>query len=138
MKILLLFSLITASAPVANRDQNFDFWVKQLRSPLVDVQVNALEKLAEIKNPNAISEMARSLNSENADVRFHAAESLAKIPNQQSLDALGERSRIEKDVYIKAEINRSIRRLKDFFDSNTEDSSKPQDDMDSEEKSKSE
>lgn len=114
---LILISIFVSfvSSAESLRSQNYDFWAKQLTSSSTDLQINALAKLAEIKNFAAIPEVQKSLSSENAEVRYHAARCLAKLPNEKSIEVLASRIPSEKDVYVKAEITRSIRSLKEYF-----------------------
>lgn len=115
---LLLISIFVSfvSSTDSIRSQNYDFWVKQLRTSSPDLQINSLAKIAEIKNFEAIPHVEKSLQSENAEVRYHAARCLAKLPNEKSIEVLANRFSLEKDVYVKAEINRSIRSLKEYFE----------------------
>jgi|GEM_PF-3987031 len=117
MKILFLLLFLSVSSPEdANSTQNLDFWISQLKSSSIDLQINALEKLPEINNPKATPDIIESLQSPNAEIRYYAAVALAKLPTHEGLAALADRLVVEKDVYVKSEINRSIRKLKDYFD----------------------
>lgn len=115
--VLFFGSLGVASAQArADRTQNYDFWRGQLQSPSIDIKIIALKKLASIRNLEAVNSIIPLLRSNNPEIRFQAARSLGRLASRKGLDALGQQGPSETDVYIKAEINRSIQTLRDYFE----------------------
>lgn len=115
--ILTVVAGFLIQATEFNTNQNYRFWLAQLKNSSVDIRINALEKLAEIKKLEAVPYIAQNaLNSSEPEIRYHAARSLARLPSQDSLAFLGEQLRNEQDVYVKSEISRSIRSLKAYFE----------------------
>jgi len=106
--------LSSGSSLEASRDQNFLFWKGLLTSTSSDLQINALQKMGDLQRPEAVPEISVLLSSENPELRYHAARSLARIPHEKSLQALSARLPREEDVYVRAEINRSLRVLREF------------------------
>lgn len=100
--------------------QNRDFLVDQLRNSSSDLRVNALQKLAELKYPETIPNIAALSRDPSADVRFAAIQALAKISTQAALDALNSSFSNETDSYLKSEIRRSKKGIEDLLKAETE------------------
>jgi len=118
---ILLLSFLQLADLDANRDQNIDFWINQLDSESVDLNINAIEKMAELQDPKALSYLASALRTAGPEVRFHIAKALSRFPTEAvATQILGPAQAAEKDVYIKAEINRSIRFIRDYLNKQQE------------------
>lgn len=117
MNLFLIFYF--ASILQVSSQQNSDFWISQLNNRSIDLQINALQKLGEIRVSKAIPALQRSLDSGEASVRYYAAMALGRYTYQESLEVLSNRLVKEEDVYVKAEIRRSLSRLKEYFEKQT-------------------
>lgn len=98
-----------------NQNQNLEFWSRNLRNPSLDIRINAIQKIQELKSSESAAALTESLSSPDAEVRAAAARALGKLPYDNALVALESKVGQETDSYVKAEINRSIRGLKQVF-----------------------
>jgi len=110
---ITLSGLLLAYSGEPSRDHNFLFWLELSKSPSLDLQINALHRLGDVQRPEAVPAIEALLTSSQAELRYHAARTLAKIPHESSLQALSGRVNAEQDVYVRSEINRSIRILRE-------------------------
>ena len=118
---LLLLSFLHVADLDANRDQNIDFWINQLNSESMDLNINAIEKMAELQDPKALDYLASTLRTAGPEVRFHIAKALGRFPTEAvATQILGPAQAAEKDVYVKAEMNRSIRFIRDYLNKQQE------------------
>lgn len=116
MSIIYSFILTLSLQNFPDRAQNVDFWVKNLSSSSLDVRIISLQKLAEIRNDSSLPAIAQSLQAPNPELRFYAAKSLSKFLNEAALQILSDHLATEKDVYVKAEVNRSIRKIQEVIE----------------------
>lgn len=122
MSFYALLLIAQLSTPIDEyRNQNYDFWIQQLRSSSVDIRTNAMQKLVEMKDERAVREIKRFFESEEPILRYQAAVSLGRIYSEASLLALSNHVNEEDDVYIRSEMERSINRLKEVFEKNAEE-----------------
>jgi HEAT repeat protein len=119
----ILISLIIQISPEL-LSQNKNFWMEQLSNPSVDIRINALQKLGELRFPDTIEAMTRSLKDPNSEVRFHAIRSLAKIPLEEARFQLQLRFHEESDPYLKSEIRRSMSAIDEVLKKQAEEAAK--------------
>ena len=110
--LLLSLSLISALPPEVFQ-QNQGLLIEQLQNPSPDVRINALRKLAELRQPETLPKVIPSLEDPNSEVRFYAIRTLAKMPTEDSLNALKARIGKDGDPYLESELKRSIRGVED-------------------------
>jgi len=116
MMSLILWALISAPASTAqNPYQNLPYWLSALESRNLDLKLNALFKLQDLRDPTAIPSIEKLLSDSEAEVRAGAARALGRFPYDQALRALEAKLPGEKDSYVRSEMNRSIRGLKATF-----------------------
>jgi len=116
MMSFLLWTLISSTASQAqNPYQNLPYWMSALESRNVDLKINALFKLQELRDPNSISAIEKLLSDTDAEIRAGAARALGRFPYDTALRALEAKLPGEKDSYVRSEMNRSIKGLKSTF-----------------------
>lgn len=93
--------------------QNRDFLVGQLQSSLVELKINALQKLAELRYSDTVASISPLLQDSNGDVRFNAILALTRINNEEALAAVTQALNSEKDPYLKSELRRSRKSIED-------------------------
>ncbi len=113
--MILAFIISTQLLSTPAQSQNTEFWVSKLQSSSLDLRINALTRLAEIKDPISIEPIQTLLNDSEAEIRAAAARALGRFPYEDSLKALEAALSSEKDSYVKSELNRSIRGLRQTF-----------------------
>lgn len=114
MTILVSAAVYAEEATIANQ-QNLEFWTNQLQSESPDLQINAIQKVAELKEASTIPMLLAAARDDNPEVRFHAAKALSRIPDRASLEGLEALVATEKDPYVKSEIRRSVKSLTEIF-----------------------
>lgn len=112
----ILFALISSTASQAqNPYQNLAYWMNALESRNLDLKLNALFKLQELRDPTSIPAIEKLLSDSEAEIRAGAARALGRFPYDPALRALEAKLPGEKDSYVRSEMNRSIRGLKSTF-----------------------
>lgn len=110
----LIISLgLTLVPPAEALSQNAELWTRQLRSDSVDLRIQALKKLAELRQPSTLSKIADSLSDLSPEVRFQAMRALTRMPNSESLSALQSHLTQETDPYLLSELRRSAKSVED-------------------------
>ncbi len=113
---ILFWAIISSTASQAqNPYQNLDYWVSSLESRNVDLKLNALFKLQDLRDPAAIPAIEKLLSDSEPEIRAGAARALGRFPYDPALRALEAKLPAEKDSYVRSEINRSIKGLKSTF-----------------------
>ena len=120
--MLALSILITISPEL--RSQNKDFWVNQLKSLSVDLRINALQKLKELRYPDTVNPISRSLQDQSSEVRFHAVRALTNIATKDAKSQLKSQLNVESDPYLKSEIRRGIRAVDAVLKKQAEEAAK--------------
>ncbi|MBN8554117.1 MAG: HEAT repeat domain-containing protein [Deltaproteobacteria bacterium] len=105
--------LLNALPPPELLSQNKDFWISQLRSDSVDLKINALQKLGELRQADIPAKLSDVVRDSSGEVRFQALRTLAKIPNADSLKVLQDQLGEEKDPYLLSEVRRSIQSVEE-------------------------
>ena len=112
----VIITMLSALLSVPDHlNQNLNYWIKQLDSQSLDMQLTAIRKLQDIRNPQSISALQRELEELNPEVRAAAARALGRFPFEEALKAMEARLPTESDSYVRSELNRSIRGLKQTF-----------------------
>jgi HEAT repeat protein len=88
--------------------QNKDFWIHQLRADSPDLRINALQKLAELRQPDIVPQLSDVVRDDSTEVRFQAIRAITKIPTEEGRKILQNQLSEEKDPYLLSEIRRSI------------------------------
>jgi HEAT repeat protein len=115
--LFLSLQIFMSPAPIENfTQQNLNFWVNILESPQIELRMNALKVLSDLKSPAAVPNIERLFQSEDARLRYQVAWALGRIPDSSSQTALARQLPKEQDSYVKGEINRSLRLLRDVFE----------------------
>lgn len=128
VKIILASTLLFAYST----SQNSAFWKSHLRSESVDVRINAIQKLAELKEETTPQVISRLLTDKNSEIRYHALRALAKFPTEAVYERLSQHRKVEKDPYLKSETRRSMSAVKEVLDRNSEKAqNQPPNDSDS-------
>jgi hypothetical protein len=96
-------------------NQNLSYWMRQLDSQSLDLQLTAIRRLQEIKDPTSIASLQREFDESNPEIRAAAARALGRFPFEEALKALEARLPKESDSYVRSELNRSVRGLKQTF-----------------------
>jgi HEAT repeat protein len=112
MMLWILSSLIlTSEIPPAAFEQNLELWTSQLRNPSVDIRINAIQRLAELKSIQSVPSLGQLASDSSSEVRFHAVQALAKIPHADSLAVLKTQFSKESDPYVRGEVRRATSSL---------------------------
>lgn len=110
--IILGMSLITLPPPEA-LNQNSELWTRHLKSESVDLRIQAVKKLAELRQISTLPKIAEALSDLSPEVRFQAMRALTRMPNSDSLASLQSRMNQETDPYLASELRRSIKSVED-------------------------
>jgi len=110
----LLFVVTVGVPPQEVLQQNRDFLLHQLENSSPDLRINALNKLSELRQPQAtIKPIAKLLDDPNMEVRFSAMRAITKMPNDEGLAILKEKVGKEGDPYLASELRRSIKSIEE-------------------------
>lgn len=113
MKLLGILAFVFNLQVSAN--QNLDFWFRQLQGDSVDLKINALQKLGEIRDPSSLPYLREAISMSDPKIRYYAAAALGRHTFEESMEILSEALVKEKDVYVSGEIRRNINQLKEYF-----------------------
>jgi HEAT repeat protein len=109
----VFLSLLISSPEHLN--QNLSYWLQALDSKSIDIQLTSIKRLQEIKDPQSISSIQRKLEDSEPELRAAAARALGRFPYETALKAMEAKLPTETDSYVRSELNRSIRGLKQTF-----------------------
>jgi HEAT repeat protein len=114
MFISIILGLNLLSVPPADAlSQNSELWARQLKSDSVDLRVQALKKLAELRQPATLPKIADALSDLSPEVRFQAMRAMTRMPNADSLNSLQLHLNQETDPYLISELRRSVKSVED-------------------------
>lgn len=127
-----MYAILLASTLILTNNidttQNEAFWIEKLQASSLDLKINAIQKLAEIRESQSFRAIARVLSDQNSEVRYYAIRALSKFPTQESLNLLQTHLSSEPDPYLKSESKRSIRSIQEILNKNLPKEEKPAED----------
>ncbi|TVQ79744.1 MAG: HEAT repeat domain-containing protein [Bradymonadales bacterium] len=121
--VFFLIGIFGVQSPLEPlKNHNAVFWTRALDAPQEELKLNALRRLSDIKPPEAIPAIARQFESSSPRLRYQIAWTLGRIPHERSFQALSKQLEREEDSFVRGEINRSLRLLREIFERQIDES----------------